>query len=233
MGSLLFPALTTSAGCKALSKAPSVGQGLWNIQVELFILHGFEWGHVWHAGKENSFLILPLLQYTWGYFFCMFCLWVSSTYVSLLHKWMYITSCWSRTSATKLCHWGKMAKRIFQCVRIPTFEDLLGCLLGSAKTKLSPEKPDSWNQLCHHIADALRQIPSSLSVGSQTKILTVAHKWTSFYWEVLHGQHTCGHMHILSFSHLFGGEWAEACIKFPCCILDVLTGWVAGDEMNH
>lgn len=177
--------------------------------------------------------MLPVLQYTRGYFFCMFCLWVLSSDVSLLRKWMYITSCWSWTNATKLYHWEKREERIFQCVRIPTFEDLLGCLLFSAKTVLSPGKQNSWNNLCRHRADVLRQILSNLSVGSQTEILPTAQKWTSFHREVSHGQHTCGHMHILSFSHPLGGEWTGACITFSYCILGVLTGWVAGDEMNH
>lgn len=136
--------------------------------------------------------MLPVLQYTWGYFFCMFSLGVLSSDVSPIHKWMYITSCWSWTNATKWYHWRKRGERIFQRVRIPTFEDLLGCLLCSAKTMISPGKQNFWNNLCHHIADVLRQVASNLSVGSQTEILPIARKWTFFHREVPHGQHTVG-----------------------------------------
>lgn len=170
--------------------------------------------------------MLPVLQYTWGYFFCMFSLRVLSSDVSPLHKWMYITSCWSWTNATKWYHWTKRGERIFQPDRIPTFEDLLGWLLCSAKTMLSPGKQNFWNNLCHHIADVLRQVASNLSVGSQTEILPIARKWTFFHREVPHGQHNCGQMHILFFFHPFGesgqGHASNSLIAFWMCWLGEL-----------
>lgn len=129
-------------------------------------------------------------------------------------------------------HWAKEEERIFQWARIPVFEDLLGSLLCSAKTKLSPEKRNSCNHLPQHMADVLRQIPSDLSVGSQTEILTEAQKWTSFHIEVLHAHHTCEHVHILSFFHHLGGG-GNVRVKFSYCILDVQSERVAGEKRSH
>lgn len=157
------------------------------------------------------------------YFFCMFCLWASRTHVSLLYKWMYITSCWSWSNARNIPCCAKGEEKIFQCARIPTFGGLLSSLLCSAETKLSPEKWNSCSHLCQHVADVLRQIPSDLSAGSQTEILTVAQKRTSFCIEILHARHTCEHVLILSFfSSLLGRRTLDFHIAFSMCWLGEL-----------
>lgn len=151
------------------------------------------WKEKFLFGIANSPVHMRLLL------FCMFCLWVSSSHMSLLHKWMCITSCWSWMSATKLHHWAKKGREDISACQDSYFWRFVGVFPVLGKD-LSPEKQNSWDHLCHHIADVLRQIPSNLPVGSQTEILSIAQKWTSFHREVLYG-----HMHILFSFYPFWG----------------------------